>query len=260
MISGRIKRLIYTPERLRFHRICKANKLQLNYRINRDALNVLTEIFEDREYADFFPFYQQATVIDIGAHYGYFSIFASLNLHEKAKVIALEPFKKNYEKLEGNIKNCKITNILGLNCAVSDNSGTARLNVGKSDNNSLLKNYKLLPKGATEEEVQVKTLEEVVKEHQIEKIDFLKMDCEGSEYAILRNMSPAIFGKIRTIAMEFHDLKDVAQTGEEIIRILMKNGFEIVKYRYDKTTMGLNYGKIIGTKVLNEIRKADARV
>jgi hypothetical protein len=49
--------------------------------------------------------------------------------------------------------------------------------------------------------------------------------------------------------MEFHDLKDNRFTGETIIKILVEKGFKIVKYKFDKTLMNLNYGKIIGTKI-----------
>ena len=75
------------------------------------------------------------------------------------------------------------------------------------------------------------------------------MDCEGSEYMILENLDKEIFDKIETISMEFHDLKNEKYTGDTIRKLLMNNGFTIVKYEYDYTKRGLNFGKIIGTKI-----------
>jgi len=87
-----------------------------------------------------------------------------------------------------------------------------------------------------------------MEENGIDKIDFLKMDCEGSEYKILDNLPKDIFNRIITISLEFHDLKDHKYTGNRIVKILKNNNFDIVKFKYEKTYLGLNYGKVIGTK------------
>jgi len=52
--------------------------------------------------------------------------------------------------------------------------------------------------------------------------------------------------------MEFHDLKNVEFTGDEIVKKLVDNGFEIVKFEYERTGLDLNYGKIIGRNKLKE--------
>jgi hypothetical protein len=101
--------------------------------------------------------------------------------------------------------------------------------------------------------VEAKTLEEIVLENKLGKVDFLKMDCEGAEYSILENTPGNIYDRITTISMEFHDLRDNNCTGEHLIRILIKNGFKIVKYKYERTHMNLNYGKITGTKLFEEL-------
>ena len=90
-------------------------------------------------------------------------------------------------------------------------------------------------------------------ENKLEKVDFLKIDCEGAEYSILENTPGNIYDRITTISMEFHDLKEKYFTGEHLIRTLIMNGFKIVKYEYERTYMDLNYGKIIGTKLFDEL-------
>ncbi|MEI8232613.1 MAG: FkbM family methyltransferase, partial [bacterium] len=67
-----------------------------------------------------------------------------------------------------------------------------------------------------------------------EKIDLLKMDIEGMEYEIVRNMGP----KIRNIAnmiIEVHPRKD--HRIEEIQRTLVQNGFR-VEINQDKSSLG----------------------
>jgi len=57
----------------------------------------------------------------------------------------------------------------------------------------------------------------------IENCDFLKMDCEGAEYEILRNTSQAGFRRIARISMECHSNRT-----SEAATILRNAGFQIV--------------------------------
>ena len=231
-----------------FARICKVVGLTLNYSKNKNALDVLKAIFEEREYADYFPFYKKVTVVDIGAHYGYFSIFAAKNTNSDSKIFSIEPSKENFEILNSNLNSCKIKNVDSFQMAIGGEIGTQDLFTGRSINHSIVENYALLGAERNIQKVEVKTLEQFILENDLEKIDFLKMDCEGAEYAILLNTPPYIFDKITTISMEFHDMKNANFTGDEIVKKLKENGFEIVKFGYERTGMDLNYGKIVGRR------------
>jgi FkbM family methyltransferase len=238
---------IFRPEKNDFEVICKANHLLLDYALNKKEVVILRDIFEARAYADYFPFYQKVTIIDIGAHYGYFSLFACRNADPASLIFAFEPEHNNYRALCSNIEKNKADNIHPFNCAIGGTNEMSRLYIGRSPNNSLLQHYSL----ATADryaETETKTLSQIISENDIRQIDFLKMDCEGSEYAILETMPGRIFDLISTVSMEFHDLKSAERNGQYIVNLLRKNHFEIVRYTYDHTTMGLNYGRIIATK------------
>ncbi len=235
----------------KFNKICTVNQISLEYNLNKNELQILSDIFEGREYSDYFPFYKKVTIIDIGAHYGYFSIFANKNTNNQSTIFSIEPSNMNFEKMTSNINKNKIENIVGLNCAVGTKNENAKLYIGNTSNNSLIRDYSLLKKEKSIEEIEIKTLDTIISENKIEKIDFLKMDCEGSEYLILENISAQTFDKISTISMEFHDLKNEKYTAETLLNILINNNFKILKYQYNKTSMGLNYGKIIASKIFN---------
>ncbi len=249
MING-LKKWI-KGERQAFLALCEANNLELDYNSNRSELPILSSIFEEREYADYFPFYEAATIIDVGAHYGYFSIFAHLNTDRQSRIIAVEPSHHNFAQLRRNIRDCRIDNITTRNSALGKHIGREKLFVADHVNYSILSEYSLLGKNKDFEEVEITTLEALVLEHQLDKVDFLKLDCEGAEYSILGHTPGYIFDRINTISMEFHDLKDREHTANFLLSILVKNGFQVVKYHYSKTSRGLNHGKIIVTKLLN---------
>lgn len=248
---GQLKKLIKGEKRA-FDGLCETNNIQLNYNSNRNEFQIFRSIFEEREYSDYFPFYQNATVLDIGAHYGYFSIFAAKNTGPEAVIFSIEPSKNNYFFLQENILSNQIKNIKAYHLAIGARQGTTTLFTGNNQNHSLFEDYRLLDQNRKSEIISVNTLELFMKENGLEKIDFLKMDCEGAEYDIFENTPSHVFNKIKTISMEFHDMKNENQTGEFLIKKLIDNGFQIVKYKYDQTTRNLNYGKIIATKIFNK--------
>lgn len=233
-----------------FNRLCSVNNIKLDYKINRNEFGILKSIFQLREYSDYFPFYQDVNIVDIGAHYGYFSIFANKNSGSKSKIISIEPNKNNFSCLSANIKLNEIQNINSYNLAVGAKNEKTKLYFGKNTNHSIIENYKL-SSNSNFEEIELKTLESIINENNLNEIHFLKMDCEGAEYEIFETTPPYIFDKITTISMEFHDLKDKSKTPEQLIKKLLDNNFQVVKYIFQNTSMNLNYGKIIGTKVLN---------
>ena len=50
--------------------------------------------------------------------------------------------------------------------------------------------------------------------------------------------------------MEFHDLKDPEKTPARLMAAFQDFGFYIPKFHFERTTMNLNYGKLIATKKL----------
>ena len=222
--------------------------MTLDYLSNRDYLFLLKAIFEEREYADYFPFYEDAVILDVGAHVGYFSLFASINSGSHARIIAVEPDEKNYHTLQRNVIDAQRKNIEALHIALSDHNGDVELFQGNSVNHSLISNYALNEGRRSKTTVKSLTLDEMMKRTQIDHVDFLKLDCEGAEYAILLNTPQEVFNNIHAISMEFHDLKDVRYTGQVLRNQLIQLGYQVVKFQYEKSSMGLNFGKMIGIK------------
>lgn len=245
-----LKKIIYkltSDEKTSFRKICNLNGIFLDYKQNKSGFLILKEIFEDRVYADYFPFHKKSVIVDVGGHFGFFSLFAHRNASKDSQIFSFEPSKENFRKLQKNISDNKIENVRMFKCAIGSKNGTSKLFHKENHANSALEEI-MQKRSSSFEEIETKTLERAVKENALTTIDFLKMDCEGSEYPILETLNDEIFSIIKTISMEFHDLKSEKYTSELILEILKRHRFKIVKNKYDITTMGLNYGKIIATK------------
>jgi hypothetical protein len=75
--------------------------------------------------------------------------------------------------------------------------------------------------------VEAISLEKIIYENNLNRIDLLKIDCEGSEYPIFYDSPPDLFECVQTIVIESHDLDDVDRNTRSLITFLEGKGFMI---------------------------------
>jgi len=213
--------------------------------------DVLKEIYKDKAYAPYFPFYSTSTILDIGAHKGFFSLWASRNLSPESHIYSIEPSTMNFKSLTENVQANKITNVHALKHAVGEHSGTCELFLSKSINHSLVREHSefFSETQAVESEVtSVLSLEDLFAKLKLTEIDFLKLDCEGAEYQILLNGRNACLKAVNIISMEFHDMKKPGFSSNELIGVLEAQGFQIVMLKYEGGILNTNFGKLIAKR------------
>ncbi len=129
-------------------------------------------------------------VVDIGAHIGYYSLIAAKQVGPAGKVFSFEPEPKNFNLLSKNARANGSKNIMTLNTALSDTSGTRELYLEKYNkgHHSFAKN----PHSKEVITVKTETLDEALKQFGSAKIDVLKIDVEGAEPVVLRGMKETI--------------------------------------------------------------------
>lgn len=231
--------------------LCHEYKLRFSPPIDSGDTVVFKDIFLHKAYADYFPFYRKSTIVDVGAHKGFFTLFAALNTPSESRIFSLEPSRNNFEGLTRNLAaNNLASRVSVFHGGLSDRSGTADLYLGAPENHSLFAAKDVdANKVSKKETVELMTLEDYLARFSIDQMDFLKMDCEGAEYQVLFSSRPETLKKITTISMEFHDLKTTAASGLSMIEFLKKNGFTIVKFQHETTYLNLHTGKLIATRL-----------
>ena len=165
-----------------------------------------------------------ATVIDIGAHIGYYTVLASDLVGRKGKVFAFEPDPKNYEVLVRNIN--ELNNVTAYQMAVSDRTGTLKLFIPPHDRGS---SSLWTPDDAREQvEVNVVKLDDFLGNIDC-PISVIKIDAEGSETTVLRGMHNIMVSNDLTIFIEFWPtgLRGAGTSPEELLNLLMGNGFNL---------------------------------
>lgn len=123
---------------------------------------------------------------DVGANIGCHTLILSSLVGENGKVIAIEPHPKIFERLIKNLSINRITNVKALQCALSDISGNSILySVAERNPNKGISSLGFLPGNQNKIQVQCKTLDEIMVEENISKLDIIKIDVEGYEYNVL---------------------------------------------------------------------------
>lgn len=212
----------------RIYQLRNGTKFQTHYSL--DAATIFV-IYVRRDYGKM-P--DDAIIVDIGANIGVYSVYASL-MGKNNTIYAYEPVPETFGHLSENIKinDCQ-DKIIPFNYAIASKKEKRKIYLVDSVNNTIVESDRDLPSV----EIETITLADVFVENNLEKIDLLKLDCEGAEYEIFYNLPDEYFPRIKEIRMEFHGQKK----GEELRDYLKTKGFKINKFK--KGNIWANY---IGT-------------
>ena len=190
--------------------------------------------FHYHDYRRRFGIRTPQNIIDVGAHIGLTSIYYSLK-YPNAKIIAIEPEKDNYQMLLKNTSEYK--NIIPINSAVS-NTKTEMFIIGKESyaKDRYLKSaeYHLSSEKAVHaEKITTSLIDDIIKNYNIDYIDILKIDVEGSEKEIFENNYDLWLSKVKILVFEQHDYK-IHGSSKSIFKALCNYNFY---YLYDNSDL-----------------------
>ena len=140
--------------------------------------------------------------VDIGANVGGFCLNRNKMFEN---IYAFEPYKPNVQVIQIGMKFLNINNVKVFHQAVHSKSGE-RLSL-KSPNLKCSGDVTCVEREGLEDLGETCTtisLQHLIDSLKIDKIDYLKMDCEGSEYDILENFKN--MKKIDILCIEIHDI------------------------------------------------------
>lgn len=164
---------------------------------------------------------QGMTVVDIGAHVGLYTVLVAEKTGPKGKIIAIEPEQKNYTRILENIRINNFDNVIVEKTALSDHNGLEKFYVSLSS-----ARHSLLTQGEKNafEEIPVKTLDSLLEELSVKKVDIIKIDAEGAEMPILRGMEKTLKNNpdSKIIVASYHYPSEV----KEVQDFLHKIGFK----------------------------------
>jgi len=141
------------------------------------------------------------SVLDIGASVGAATLWFAQRA-PLAHVVAVEPSTAAGQQLRQNItRNQLAQRIDVVSAAVGGESGVGFL---RTAGGPAVSGRVVASAEESDERVQVITLGDLLRRTQHERFDVLKMDCEGSEFDIVRSANPGLLRRFGTILGEYH--------------------------------------------------------
>lgn len=195
----------------------------------RSAMDVwsVKETFLDQFYTRYgVPVEDGWTVVDIGAGIGDYCLYAAHG-NPGVLVYAFEPYEDSYMLLIRNLALNGIENVHAFQKAIWSETGELQLDLSTGEPLQISSQSKSdQTRGDAKVTVDALPLQTLFTEKKIEKVDLLKMDCEGAEYEILLNTPPEALQQIERIIMEYHDV-DETRTHTVLTRFLQDQGYQV---------------------------------
>lgn len=166
------------------------------------------------------------TFIDVGANFGFYSLYLA-SRSPRTFIIAIEPFDKVFEALAANVKINNYQNITCLNCAAWNKNDT-KINLYL--NKDSISNPSAVFGGENFVSVSARTIDSIVSEKMISKVDWLKIDVESAEVFVLQGAKKTL-ELTDNIILEIHTLEN----GQVCEKMLKNAGFKIETIRHGKS-------------------------
>lgn len=222
----------------------RASKLNylLRHALSRKAF-LSSRVAPSVELAGLLGDVRPATVIDVGANRGQFTLFA-VEEWPLRKLLAFEPLERAAEVHAGLFSTDPRIELIRK--ALGSSSRTETLHVSAADDSSSLLQIGALQVGSfpgTEEVgaqlVEVVTLSEVISASWIEAPALLKIDVQGSELEVLQGCGELLlhFNWI-LIEVSFNEFYVGQPSADEVVRWTQHQGFEISRIQTTKDQHG----------------------
>ena len=131
--------------------------------------------------------------VDVGANKGDFSVLAARLVGPRGRVIAVEPEAANADWIERSVARNKYRNVEVARVALAESAGEATLYLGeKSGWHSLISADGVVTTG--EVVVPTQTLDELLAERGVARVDAIKIDVEGAEERVFAGASRTFGG------------------------------------------------------------------
>jgi len=173
---------------------------QVFLRKNTSDISVYRQIFFDGEY-DIYLTEEPKIIVDLGGNIGLFALLMQ-SRYPGALIISVEPDPNNFSQLKKNTSRFK--NIHAYRKAVWHRKELLSLSEKKAGAEWSQNVSSMTDDDSNLEKIESITINDLMNDHDLQNIDFLKIDIEGAE-AELFSENTEWLNKVKVMAIELHD-------------------------------------------------------
>jgi FkbM family methyltransferase len=172
------------------------------------------------------------TLMDVGANTGLWALGAALRVGPEGRVHAFEPVPDNFERLTRNLALNGFDNVTSQKLALSDKCGHTVFYAATDDNSGV---GSLTQRGEADRpiEIEMTTVDDYCVNHNIPRVDLMKIDVEGAELLVFRGAEKLLSSKEAPIIMFETDEVLTARFGSSstiIKSLLHQYGYDFFRY------------------------------
>ena len=170
---------------------------------------------------------EKPVVLDVGANVGFFSLYA-LDCRPAARCLSFEPLAANYKILVQQRALNSLARWEIFPKAVVGKERTVRISSQKQGMIDAGATIAAESENAEGEEVEACSLASIFASQSIDCCDWLKLDCEGSEYEIFETCPDVLLRKISFISAELHEVDSISRNPRALCAQLEQRGFRVL--------------------------------
>lgn len=168
--------------------------------------------------------------MDIGANIGYFTLLMASKVGPQGRVFAFEPVPSVYDVLCENLELNYLHHVQAERLAVADGEGQSQMQL--EDDAPMSFTSRLAETGRLA--VQTVSVDSYVETNGLDRLDFVKIDVEGAEDAVIRGMNRTLGNLRPALLVEIH-ANDGGES--ETLKRLKENGYHLRRPEPDGWTI-----------------------
>ncbi len=201
----------------------------LNFQIESFEYGAIKFLFEDIFIKNVYYYKSDKAdpvIFDCGANIGMATLFFKW-MYPASKVYAFEPDKETFSLLQKNIKNNNLRDVYLFNNALTNKDGKIDFFLDSRHKGSLV--MSAIPERNSDVKSSAVgiSLSKFIKKEKFAEVDLIKMDIEGAECFVIRDLNKhKLLKRIRMLFVEFHhNIEGFNNSLQDFLKIFEDNNF-----------------------------------
>jgi len=166
-------------------------------------------------------------ILDCGAHVGNCTIIFSRIVGKTGLVVSLEPIEDSFTLLNERLKRLKLINVLALNRGVWDQKVKLPATINSNTLYARIKPDKKSEYGENETIITCTTIDDLVTDLKLSRLDFIKMDIEGAEIEALKGAVNTLETLEPNLAIASYHYRNNTKTFNAVEKYLIQKKYSV---------------------------------